>query len=515
MNKKTSVLPYFLVGSVLVIGVLFYLNFQSSTPIIPLPTCANESHALRASGECTVYPHIKLFSFPLNQYNSPAPDVWRAQHNDVAFFHTNFRQYALQANLDIKPASYLLTDGYVPYDVANITNWYCPQYGCDPEDAFYHYKQDLYGFRTVIDGAVNLKGFNPNRTSFDAPATAANISEARMMNHWSKNWLQSNYNSSIWYGFTKLRLLDRKDQGNKAVLVDNAQEFPPGHLGLNYTYEYYGVPLNGSHPIIAKNFENLNNLERETGLELIRNLGATYWYFNPYDSTKKEYESGKKSFLMESWMNFMREDSVSSDSANYEYSYKWSNILADRAERLGQKFYLQAYVSDAAFQKGVPAGERKKMFFLSAFYLFNNDNLYFSFLDANFAPLGTQTPNDEVEFVKTQTWIPAIEYDVGKPIVNHFGLPDFNGTMNSNKNFVWSNGTDPISRKKFYVIGREYTNALVLVKWRPIGANAVDGTATTHLLDGNYSVLNYNGSFVGIVDRVSLRNSEGVILKKV
>ncbi len=83
-------------------------------------------------------------------------------------------------------------------------------------------------------------------------------------------------------------------------------------------------------------------------------------------------------------------------------------------------------------------------------------------------------------------------------------------------NFEWANGTDPsYPYKKFHITGREFENALVLVKWRPKDS-FFWSTDTVHNLDTNfiYRILNVDGTLSSPVDNVRLRNNQAVILIK-
>ncbi len=102
-------------------------------------------------------------------------------------------------------------------------------------------------------------------------------------------------------------------------------------------------------------------------------------------------------------------------------------------------------------------------------------------------------------------FVPAATYDVGQPV----------GAYQ-----LFASGVDPQNANlRYEVQGREYDNALVLFKPRSynLGRGAgtnTNATATTHQLNGNYRVLNSDGSLGPVVDRVTLRNNEGVVLIK-
>lgn len=102
-------------------------------------------------------------------------------------------------------------------------------------------------------------------------------------------------------------------------------------------------------------------------------------------------------------------------------------------------------------------------------------------------------------------FVPAATVDVGQP----------QGAMS-----VWATGTDPQNAALTYKIyGRQYGNALVLFKPTSFAAGqaagtTADATATTHQLNGNYRVLNSDGTLGPIIRSITLRNGEGVTLMK-
>ena len=102
-------------------------------------------------------------------------------------------------------------------------------------------------------------------------------------------------------------------------------------------------------------------------------------------------------------------------------------------------------------------------------------------------------------------FVPAATVDVGQP----------KAAMTT-----WATGTDPQNARLTYKIyGREYGKALVLFKPKSFaagqGAGATDdATVTTHRLNGNYRVLNADGTLGPIITSIDLRNGEGVTLMK-
>jgi hypothetical protein len=101
-------------------------------------------------------------------------------------------------------------------------------------------------------------------------------------------------------------------------------------------------------------------------------------------------------------------------------------------------------------------------------------------------------------------WTDAIKFNVGRPTGDHR---------------VWAEGQDPANRNLTYkVYRRDYQNAMVLYKplayTRGVNGTTANNTATTHTLGGNYRVVNANGTLGPVVNKITLRNGEGVVLAK-
>lgn len=139
---------------------------------------------------------------------------------------------------------------------------------------------------------------------------------------------------------------------------------------------------------------------------------------------------------------------------------------------------------------------RTQMGALSYYYLLADPQRTYFMIWGGYAPSAAWS----------QKWIPAVTTNIGQP----------QGAMS-----VFAEGKDPQNTKLTYkVYSREYENALVLYK--PLSyllgqgtGTANDQTATTHQLNGNYRMLNADGSLGPVVSTITLRNGEGAVLMKV
>lgn len=105
----------------------------------------------------------------------------------------------------------------------------------------------------------------------------------------------------------------------------------------------------------------------------------------------------------------------------------------------------------------------------------------------------------------SEHWSPAAAVDIGTPT----------GTMQT-----VATGADPANTALTYkVFGRTYSDGLVLYKplsyKQGVGSGGLsDATATPVALNGNYRVVNADGSLGPVVNSITLRNGEGAILVK-
>jgi hypothetical protein len=104
----------------------------------------------------------------------------------------------------------------------------------------------------------------------------------------------------------------------------------------------------------------------------------------------------------------------------------------------------------------------------------------------------------------TRSWTDAIKFNVGQPLGNHT---------------LRQTGQDPADSSLTYkVYQREYQNALVLYKplsyTRGRTGTINNNTATTHVLNGTYRVVQANGTLGPPIRQITLRNGEGVVLAK-
>jgi hypothetical protein len=152
---------------------------------------------------------------------------------------------------------------------------------------------------------------------------------------------------------------------------------------------------------------------------------------------------------------------------------------------------------------GAVGSDRSRLFTLGLYYLIQNRNTYYYYHTGG--PYGGR--------LETWGWNPAVEYDIGQPIAIPNGVTDFEGRSGTREHYLFASGPDAyVPALTYRVFARRYQNALVLVKMLPEGSVVVDQSITTHPLGGDYAILNADGTLGAVVNEVSLRNNEAVIL---
>ena len=179
-------------------------------------------------------------------------------------------------------------------------------------------------------------------------------------------------------------------------------------------------------------------------------------------------------------------------------SVNWSgleNVASLVAERLAADSPSPYLILDSYPDAKATTDPRTRSAVLAYYYLLADPDKTFLMFFGGYQPAAAWR----------SVFVPAATADVGRPTAAMA---------------VWATGTDPQRPDLTYkVYGREYGKALVLFKptsFAPGKATGTtdDATVTTHRLNGNYRVLNSDGTLGPSVTSVSLRNGEGVTLMK-
>ncbi len=188
----------------------------------------------------------------------------------------------------------------------------------------------------------------------------------------------------------------------------------------------------------------------------------------------------------------LEEFALRPQSATWSQFLDIANLVATRQAAASPTPYL---VLDSLAQGSDPTDPRFLMSTLAYYYLLGNPETTFLMFSGG----------DEPASSWTRHWVDAVAYDVGLPTES------------------WSEfamGQDPDNPDLLYrIYQRSYTNALVLYKplstFQGQRGSLADTTATVHALDGDYRMLQPDGTLGSVINEVTLRNGEGVVLIRV
>jgi len=477
-------------------------------------------------GSCTLRPNIRAYTHDLRYDDAGLVDTtFKATHFDQVFSHTSFKTAYRNINPQIKIGSYRNYSALYDDEFADLVTAWCATQTptCDPQDLIIHNKQDVGTRCDYFNQCRTFKGWNESCSPNCTPAaTAINRAESRAPNAWDLDWSDVNFTNPNWVAFNNQATLSTLTGGGTTsdiILTDNGDFYPPGS-SYDKTVEYFGIALNQSHPRIQQAFDAQNNLGDYTSgqigkhIAVAPNARSMYWYFHPYFHAG--YQSLNGPIEIEVWIDWNDVNTPSGGvprAVHYASDYLQSKNLLEESLQ-GKKFFLQG-VSSTNTNK-----DKAKIFLLSHFYLLNNKNLSFAFRDA------TAYSRDENNFfptgpVQDYLYLPAIEYNVGQPIVNTLNKNDIFGNTNTTEHFLWATGNDPSTpnsisagtTKTYNIFARQYDNALVLLKYRTYGGLLGATSRTTHALGGQYKKLKADGTLDSeIISSITLENNEGAIL---
>lgn len=197
--------------------------------------------------------------------------------------------------------------------------------------------------------------------------------------------------------------------------------------------------------------------------------------------------------IIKAGVTYLEEFALRPLSGNHVQFEDLAATVAYRRQLAGRKAYE---ILDSLPTNGYDANDpRVQLTTLAMYYLVADPNLSFLMMNGGNEPASGWHRH----------FTNAIRFNVGKAA----------GTWG-----VFATGQDPTNRSlDFKVFSRNFENALVLYKplayTRGVSGKTTDDTATTHALGGTYRVVKADGTLGAIVNRITLRNGEGVLLAKV
>ncbi|MFC1662600.1 hypothetical protein ACFL04_00335 [Patescibacteria group bacterium] len=469
------------------------------------PSISMDTEVIQTSGFTgTNFPHIKTWGIFVGG-SVPGDDArWAATKFDViggALFSGTNRGELRAINNNLKICGYMSIPSLHDGSFANRQQWAIDN-GYDYEDFFLHYKEDTW--EDYWDR--NAKGWRDECSpdSCTPTATAASPEEARVWGTWPPrpNWRFRNFNNqSLLYEVDMLGpwIENGPPDVFECIYLDSVPLYTLvlDLLAINKTHTYYDLVYDYDHPMIQAAFQfgvdYVEQVANQYGQSIIPIPNATASSTSLHPGFKTKFETMYDWVFIEVWMYYK-------STLNYEDSYNRDLVQILDQTRAGEKRLLRAnewYYSPS---------DKGKMFILSSYHLINNENTYFDFRLAEAPEEIVDNPRDH--------WFNAIEYNIGYPINNPTGQADYRGDYNTSEHYEWTTGQDPSApTNAYHILARHYSNALVLLKYKPKDSVQVnDLSATTHPLGNTYKKLNVDGTLGPVISEITLRNNEGAIL---
>jgi hypothetical protein len=400
-------------------------------------------------------------------------------------------------------------------------------HGYDGEDFYLHYKEDTYvptwENKTIVPGFPlgMVPGWIPNSPMTNASAMTR--AQSRVVGYYNgpepaylANVANAGYRAFLdayvaglldgtwWYN-------QKFASGSlDGVMVDEAIWYPVYGEGLlNHSTEYYGIPINDSHPYsyaIEGMFPALaSDMKNDLGAtkDIMPNYGHVL-FLNFANRCAQNIQKTTPWIYGEVWATYTGTSSPTSGgnrciTEDYDYDEAVRQIIYQT--RAGGRRIVGA----RDYSNGSSGTDRGRILSLGLYYLVHNSHTYYMY--------ETLIGHAGGGNISAWGYNPAVDFDIGQPMPVPNGMTDFEGKANTKEHYLFASGPDPVNNSlTYHVWGRRFTNALVLVKLLPAGSTTDDTSITTHTLDGTYMPLNVDGTVGAPITQASIRNNEALIL---
>ncbi len=458
------------------------------------------------------FSHIRTVGFDYwNLSGDPTQSRWLAQRHDFIVGGTFDYDTVKSANPDVKLIPYIAYNTYEKTIQDWIKNW-CQQNGYNFEDTFYHY---------YYDTEVNLRSTNnPDKVLVKGygGGSATTIEESRVPSAWASyafgidastgQITRSNINptSIAWrrgyeaYIFEKLITVNAAEgKYNDGIFLDtfDGTVSSSNDLYLENTVEMRNLGLTTNAAVKARVSDDLVASMKELKSSLSTKLGRSvpvspnaadvdtfyYWAKNIYADRIADYEYVTIEYMVRAGSNTLRIQRL---------KQAYDSMVND-----GIIFFSRNETSIMG------VSEKVKQFLIAGHYLINHPNYILMYHEGGASFYGG-SPGGQLY---NTHWHKNLEYNIGSPVVRSGS--DYWGTANTDRFFTFAKGTN------YEIVGREYTNVLVLAKFGSQGGVANAGlNPTTHSLNSTYRLLQPDNALGSPITEITLGQSEGAILIK-
>jgi hypothetical protein len=470
------------------------------------------------------FPHLQTFGFDYISFDDDLKQAkWAAKHHDWIVgisperrrgprfepipLRASVYDAIKKANPSTKIVAYFAYHSNAPQDMNWMEDW-CRQNGHDPEKLYYHYYTDTK-VRISGDEFVMVPGYGGG--------SAKKLEEARARVHWNGGWVAINPSSHTWrlasQALVKQIIRVQDDAHGQYVdglfldSFDGLIEKGYWSSQLENTIELHDTNTDQASKnsdvdlvyqkvqkdLIDSKMELEKALRTETGnneFVVMVNAGEPdYPYYWLASSYMEKYRRQLDAMALEIFVN------QSYHSTPYIQRLKQTY---DDLEH-GRKIWMRSETGATRNQRDIPLAFTQ--YILASHYLVNHKNAVFMYHEGSSANYGGY-PSDSLY----QThWHSNMEVNIGEPI--HRKNTDYWGKNGTDRFFIFAKDSNST------VLGREYTNALVLAKFGPHnGWSGVGKNRKTYTLPEKFHTLNSDNSLGSLVDSISLGDGEGAIL---
>jgi len=487
---------------------IFVVNYFKKTIIVLLLLLhAQLSYAGANFGQ------IKTFGYDYLDFNTPdrlKQLSWLAKRHDwiIGGNPNNITYYntVKNANPNTKIMNYLPMHSISPEDAAFLENW-AIQHGKNVEEIYYHYYKDTT--LNVAGGPKTFPGFDPGNPD----ASAATLREARARTRWNGGWPAINPSSRTFRdAFLALAAVKSKIAGTSNTWYDGLfldtfhgladEGYDSGHIENTIELRNVGTDDNDTEAKYARIRQDLTGLKVELDNYLkkvsgnpsflvLPNAGHIdapyYWFSNLYNDIDA-YPALAIEFLIQS-------------TTGREIIPRLQQAYDDMIR--GRQLFLRSQ-TNVVDSPNLTDGF--KQFILAAHYLINNPNAYFMYHLGNPNAYNGYPRGD----LRNSHWNKNMEVNFGGAVTRNTEY--YWGDTETNRFFNYMEGQ--VNDSKYTVLGREFSNGLVLARFGRGGLATIGSNKITITLDREYSRLLPDNTYSAPSTTVILGESEGAILIK-
>lgn len=517
-----------------------------------------------------LWPHIRTFGFDYGYPRQASNLQYLATHHDAVIgigewstkevLETQYDTLKA-ANPNVLIIPYVVIQAFTFPEMETFMTTWATDNLYDPEDLYLHY---------YYDNVVLMRNFAPATSGTGTPSdricdsngnlladgvwgnyyvslgygggTAASLAEARIYQYWNAGFrARMDHLSTVWNGAYKAYVL--------GVLTPAAGKFCDGVFTDTYQgcFDTTGFLPNMFQTIELRDagYSTDDQLAREHYSEqlalsmgslrdyLETNTGKDKIYiipnFGEVGYTYTDYAYGCVDQFASNKLDIGGIEYLHSPSKPYWFTDTYFKTHFEEEEAGTAIFFNHLDSAWYHTSIGDPPPFEGRQFMIGSLYLFNHPDSFFALHYGSAANYGPGISPDIGEanggLYSDSHWDVMLEYDIGTPVVR--AEVDLWNVTGTNRPYLvdheaagpWDGALGRNDPRGRYVIAREYTNALVVVRYedcdnQDVGTEEIGTEPLTYPLGGNYRRLLEDKSLGPVVSEITLGLAEGAILIK-